>query len=167
MLNMLNHIGDFVWKMCFFLRKCWICWICWMILESIGSFAYRFKNIQHIQHIQHLQKSTFFKQDLQHIQHIQHFCRKKHIFQTRSPTWFNIFNISAERSIFLTSMKFRIWMYQKCIFLQFRALFYWKCFYFCRNKLFRPNGPHKNTQKSVCFSLQKYYKTGEKLPKLS
>ena len=36
-------------------------------------------------------------QKIQHIQHIQHFSRKKHIFQTLDPTWFNIFNISAER----------------------------------------------------------------------
>ena len=32
------------------------------------------------------------------IQHIQHFSRKKRFFGTLDPTWFNIFNISAERS---------------------------------------------------------------------
>ena len=37
---------------------------------------------------------------IQHIQHIQHFSRKEHIFRTWDPTWFNIFNISAERSTF-------------------------------------------------------------------
>ena len=37
--------------------------------------------------------------NIQHIQHIQHFSRKKHFFGTLDPTWFSIFNISAERSI--------------------------------------------------------------------
>ena len=35
------------------------------------------------------------------IQHIQHFSRKRHFFRKRHSTWSNIFNISAERSIFL------------------------------------------------------------------
>ena len=39
MLNMLNHVGDLVWKMCFFLQKCWICWICWMFLEPTSNGA--------------------------------------------------------------------------------------------------------------------------------
>ena len=37
---------------------------------------------------------------IQHIQHIQHFSRKKHNFQKSSPNIFNIFKLSAERSIF-------------------------------------------------------------------
>ena len=39
-------------------------------------------------------------ENIQHIQHIQHFSRKKRVFGTLDPTWFNIFNISAERSTF-------------------------------------------------------------------
>ena len=42
---------------------------------------------------------------IQHIQHIQHFSRKKHIFRKLDPTWFNIFNISAERSTFDTHVE--------------------------------------------------------------
>ena len=45
--------------------------------------------------------SPGFPQNIQHIQHIQHFCRKKHILIQQAPPEFNIFNISAERSIFL------------------------------------------------------------------
>ena len=40
-------------------------------------------------------------ENIQHIQHIQHFSRKKRFFGGLHPTWFNIFNISAERSPWL------------------------------------------------------------------
>ena len=77
----LGHVESFPLKEPFFnyifLRKCWICW------ASIWSLqAYHRPKI------------------IQHIQHIQHFSTKKHIFRTSAPTWFNIFNISAERSTF-------------------------------------------------------------------
>ena len=91
MLNMLNHVGDLVWKICFFLQKCWICWImleglfgkcasfcwlcwiCWMFLEPIGSFAYRFK--KHSTYSTFLQKAAHFSNKISNmIQHIQHFC---------------------------------------------------------------------------------------------
>ena len=69
----------------------------------------------------------------QHIQHIQHFSRKKHIFQTLGPTWFNIFNISAERSTFLIPLAFFL---LKC----------WICWIFWGGHLFNSDwvwqGPH-------------------------
>ena len=71
-----NHIFE---DKGFFLLKCWICWI---ILPLVVPLAFHRPKI------------------IQHIQHIQHFSRKKHIFGTFDPTWFNIFNISAERRTF-------------------------------------------------------------------
>ena len=89
MLNMLDHVECLFPKMCFFLLKYWICWICWIILPQFGPIW-----------------PPIRPKKLQHIQHIQHFSRKKHIFQTLDPTWFNIFNISAERSTFSAHVEF-------------------------------------------------------------
>ena len=101
MLNMLNHVGDLVWKMCFFLRKCWICWICWMFLEPIGSFAYRFKkHSTYSTYSTFLQKEAHFSNKISNmIQHIQHFC------------------------------SFELILYKKCFFLQ-KCWICWICWMF-------------------------------------
>ena len=112
MLNMLNHVGDLVWKMCFFLRKCWICWICWMFLEPIGSFAYRFKkHSTYSAYSTFLQKEAHFSNKISNmIQHIQHFC------------------------------SFELILYKKCFFLQkcwicwiMLEILFEKCASFCGN----------------------------------
>ena len=112
---MLNHVGSSVWKMCFFLLKCWICWF----LGSMGG-----------------QQGPNKGKLIHHIQHIQHLSRKKLFFGTRHSTWSNIFNISAERSIFFekTSLfqgKSSPWP-KKCFFQQKESTWpqnFQKCFF--------------------------------------
>ena len=93
-------------QMCFFLMKCWICWICWkVVFEKCASFC---GNVEHVEYVESssalLATGTDSKgvvpKMIQHIQHVQHFSRKKHIFWRAVINIFNIFNISAERSIF-------------------------------------------------------------------
>ena len=78
-------------KMCFFLLSCWICWICWIILELIPPPPPK-----------KIKRAPHSSQNIQHIQHIQHDSWKKHFFLEGDSTWFNIFNMTAERTTFWT-----------------------------------------------------------------
>ena len=72
----------------FFLLKCWKCWICWMFsgpwqppgLQTMG-LSWAKKHSTYSTYSTFQQKEAFFSEHLH-------------------PTWFNIFNISAERSTF-------------------------------------------------------------------
>ena len=82
MLNMLNHVGDLVWKMCFFR----------------GNVEY----VEYVEWFGNLEAPLLIGS--KNIQHIQHFCRKKHFFQTRSPTWFKNWTYLQIRANFVQQM---------------------------------------------------------------
>ena len=94
MLNMLNHVGSNVPKMCFFLLKCWICWICWIILglwKAKGTT--RGKIIQHIQHFS--RKKHFFKNVVLSGEIIQHSPKSDYFMGNNSTCVSNVL-LSAE-----------------------------------------------------------------------
>ena len=80
MLNMLNHVGSNVPKICFFLLKCWICWIILGLWNAKGTT--RGKIIPHIQHFS--RKKHFFREGIQHDLTYSTFQQKEAHFSEKS-----------------------------------------------------------------------------------
>ena len=87
MLNMLDHVGSSVWKMCFFLLKCWICWICWIFLvlweakrDQLEAKQFNIFNIFNIS----AETSTFLEKGIQHDLTYSTFQQKEALFWKKS-----------------------------------------------------------------------------------